>query len=149
MCVFVSLHLILCLLCQRLTQPLSVILSLCLPALFLAPFLSHILTLCASSSSCVLYSRLDLCYSLHPSSKAPYGIYLHILDGIWMLYTVNTTSRNLQSIQALYQFTNLTKLHFKLIWWHFITKCWRVNPMLRSFFMYCVLAATGNMMSWV
>ncbi len=52
-----------------------------------------------SSSSYVLSIHLVLCYSIHPSSKAPYGIF-----PIWILYIVNTISRVL----------HLTEFHFTL-----------------------------------
>lgn len=74
----------------------------------------HSVLLPLSSLPCVLSIHLVLRYSIHPSSKAPYGIFSHILDDIWILYIVNTISRVSQSIQAFYQFASLTELHFAL-----------------------------------
>lgn len=74
----------------------------------------HSVLLPLSSSPCVLSIHLVLRYSIHPSSKAPYGIFSHILDDIWILYIVNTISRVSQSIQAFYQFACLNELHFTL-----------------------------------
>lgn len=88
--------------------------SLCQPALFLAPFLSHILTLCLFLSLPCPMSFPSILFSVTLSSKAPYGIFSHILDDIWILYIVNTISRVSQSIQAFYQFASLTELHFTL-----------------------------------
>lgn len=112
---FVSLHLIPCLLCHHFTLPLSFILGLSVSQLSFWLLSCHTSSLGASSS---LF--LALC-PFHPSCspllyppKAPYGIFSHILDDIWILYIVNTISRVSQSIQAFYQFASLTELHFTL-----------------------------------